>query len=526
VTERIVRGRPDVEGRRIVLPPAEGCALVIFGVTGDLTRRKLMPSLWRLHRERCFDPCFRILGVGRETLSDDAFRASMRAAVEEFSDPPPDAAEWEEFARRLHYLDADLTRDAAYEALAERLSDLGAGDPRLGNHLFYFAVPPSLAPRIVRGLESVDLIGQGSGWTRIVVEKPFGRDLDSARELNREIRRVFDESQVYRIDHFLGKETVQNILTFRFGNMLYEPIWNRNYVEFVEITAAESIGIEERGAFYDGTGALRDMVANHLLQLLTLTAMEPPVAYDAESVREEKVQVLRSVGALSTDEVAARVVRGQHGAGTIDGEPVVGYREIEGVGPESATETFVALDLRIENWRWAGVPFYVRTGKRLARTVTEIAVHFKRTPHSIFRHTDAAVEPNVLVLRFKPDEGIGVTFSAKVPGEGMRTSTVRMDFDYEEAFGVELPDAYETLLLDAMQGDQMLFTRADEAEAQWRVVAPILEAWESGPPEELPIYPAGSEGPDEAAELPARAGHAWRPLAGADETKPADGAQS
>jgi glucose-6-phosphate 1-dehydrogenase len=520
MTERVVRGRPDVEGCRIVLPPTEGCALVIFGATGDLTRRKLLPSLWRLDRESCFDPCFRILGVGREPLSDAEFRARMRAGVEEFSEPPPDDAAWEDFARRLHYLEADLTDDAAYVELAARLEALGAGDPRLGNHLFYFAVPPSLAPRIVRGLESADLTGEGAGWTRIVVEKPFGRDLDSARELNLEIRRVFEESQVYRIDHFLGKETVQNILAFRFGNMLYEPIWNRNYVEYVEITAAESIGVEDRGAFYDGTGALRDMVANHLLQLLTLTAMEPPVAYDAESVREEKVQVLRSVEPLSREDVAERVVRGQHGAGEIEGERVAAYREIEGVDPGSSTETFVALELRIENWRWAGVPFYVRTGKRLARTVTEIAVHFKRTPHSIFRQTDESVEPNVIVLRFKPDEGIGVTFSAKVPGEGMRTSRVRMDFDYEEAFGVTLPDAYETLLLDAMQGEQMLFTRADEAEAQWRVVAPILEAWASGNPKDLAAYPAGSEGPAEAARLPERSAHAWRKLTPTDEGVP------
>ena len=526
MTERVVRGRPEVEGCRIVLPPSEGCALVIFGATGDLTRRKLVPSLWRLHRESCFDPCFTILGLGREPLSDEEFRTRMRAAIEEFTEGGPDDAAWADFARRLHYLAADLADDAAYAQLATRLEALGAGDPRLANHLFYFAVPPSLSPRIVRGLESADLTGEGTGWTRIVVEKPFGRDLDSARELNLEIRRVFEESQVYRIDHFLGKETVQNILAFRFGNMLYEPIWNRNYVEYVEITAAESIGVEDRGAFYDGTGALRDMVANHLLQLLTLTAMEPPVAYDAESVREEKVQVLRSVSPLSPDEVARRVVRGQHGPGAIDGEQVPGYREIEGVEPESRTETFVALELRIENWRWAGVPFYVRTGKRLARTVTEIAIHFKRTPHSIFRPTDESVEPNVIVLRFKPDEGIGVTFSAKVPGEGMRTSRVRMDFDYEEAFGVTLPDAYETLLLDAMQGEQMLFTRADEAEAQWSVVAPILQAWASCDPTDLATYPAGSEGPAEAARLPGRSGHAWRELTRTDEGVSVGGAEA
>ncbi|MGH7567308.1 MAG: glucose-6-phosphate dehydrogenase [Gemmatimonadota bacterium] len=511
--ERVVRAAPEAGAGRIVLPAVKGCALVIFGATGDLTRRKLMPSLWRLQYQRCFDSCFAILGVGRNEYTDEEFREEMRAALEEFSDEPPAKGEWEAFAERLSYLAADLTKDAAYREIADRLDALGAGEAALGNHLFYFAVPPSLAPRIVRGLESAELTGEGKGWTRIVVEKPFGRDLESARDLNAEIRRVFDETQVYRIDHFLGKETVQNILAFRFGNMLYEPIWNRNYIEYVEITSAEAIGVEDRGSFYDGTGALRDMVANHLLQLLTLIAMEPPVAYDSESVREEKVQVLRSVASLSREQVVERVVRGQHGPGEIEGERVPGYREVDGVDSGSTTETFVALELRIENWRWAGVPFFVRTGKRLARTVTEIAIHFKRTPHSIFRQTDETVEPNVIVVRFKPDEGISVTFSAKVPGEGMRTSRVRMDFDYESAFGVTLPEAYETLLLDAMQGDQMLFTRADEAEAQWRVVAPILEAWEAEAPADFPNYAAGSDGPESAARLLARRGYVWRDLA-------------
>jgi glucose-6-phosphate 1-dehydrogenase len=523
VIERVVRATAEAKGCRLALPTASGCALVIFGATGDLTRRKLMPSLWRLHGESCFDPCFAILGVGRSEDDDEGFREEMRRAIEEFGEGPPEDDAWRSFAERLHYLGADLTADAAYDELAARLADLSS-DPALANHLFYFAVPPDLAPRIVRGLEAAGLADEDGGWTRIVVEKPFGRDLESARALNAELRRVFDESQVYRIDHFLGKETVQNILAFRFGNMLYEPIWNRNYIEYVEITAAESIGVEDRAAFYDGTGALRDMVANHLLQLLTLTAMEPPVAYDAESVREEKVQVLRSVDAMSPDQVAERVLRGQHGPGRIDGEAVPGYREIEDIDPESTTETFVALELRIENWRWAGVPFYIRTGKRMSRTITEIAVHFKRTPHSIFRETDGSVEPNVIVMRFKPDEGISVTFSAKVPGEGMRTSRVRMDFDYEAAFGVTLPEAYETLLLDAIEGDPMLFTRADEVEAQWRVVAPILEAWEAEAPAGFPNYAAGSDGPAEAARLPARAGHAWRPLTGIDEG-PAAGAE-
>ncbi len=515
--ERVVRAAPETgpgskAAGRLALPKAGGCALVIFGGTGDLARRKLMPALWRLQRQRCFDECFSIIGVGRDELGDEEFRDAMREALEEFSDDPPSDEEWKAFADRLLYLAADLTEDDAYRRLADRLNELGESETALRNHLFYLAVPPALAPRIVRGLESAGLTGDERGWTRIVVEKPFGRDLESAHALNEEIGEVFAEPQVYRIDHFLGKETVQNILALRFGNMLFEPLWNRNYIEYVEITAAETIGVEDRAAFYDATGALRDMIANHLLQLLTLTAMEPPVAYDSESVREEKVQVLRSIAPLSPEDVAQRVVRGQHASGEIDGEPVVGYREIERVDPQSRTETFVALELRIENWRWAGVPFFVRTGKRLARTVTEIAVHFKRTPHSIFRQNDESVAPNVIVMRFKPDEGISVTFSAKVPGEGMRTSRVRMDFDYEEAFGVELPDAYETLLLDAMQGDPMLFTRADEAEAQWRVVQPILETWESGEAPEFPNYVAGSSGPEAAARLVARRGFVWREL--------------
>jgi glucose-6-phosphate 1-dehydrogenase len=518
VIERVVHAAPETEAPgkargRVTLPRAGGCALVIFGATGDLTRRKLMPALWRLQGERCFEDCFSILGVGREELGDEGFRDAMREALEEFSDDPPSDEEWSGFAKRLAYLAADLTEDDSYHRIAEGLEALGEDEAALRNHLFYFAVPPSLAPRIVRGLESAGLTGEDGGWTRIVVEKPFGRDLESAQALNEAIRQVFEESQVYRIDHFLGKETVQNILALRFGNMLFEPIWNRNYIEYVEISAAETLGVEDRAAFYDATGALRDMIANHLLQLLTLTAMEPPVAYDSESVREEKVQVLRSIAPLTPEEVAERVVRGQHGPGEVEGESVPGYREIDGVDPDSTTETYVALELGIENWRWADVPFFLRTGKRLARTVTEIAVHFKRTPHSIFRQSDESVAPNEIVMRFKPDEGIRITFSAKVPGEGMRTSRVRMDFDYEAAFGVELPEAYETLLLDAMQGDPMLFTRADEVEAQWRVVEPILEAWESGDAPGFPNYEAGSSGPEAAARLLARRGHVWRELA-------------
>jgi glucose-6-phosphate 1-dehydrogenase len=504
------------------MPRVGGCTLVIFGATGDLTERYLMPALYRLARERCVGGDFQILGVSRGEMSDDTFRSKMREAVREHVQQF-DAGLWERFAEGLHYMAADLKSEDAYRELARRLEDLGAGEAAAGNHLFYFAVPPSLAPEIIRGLAAVELTDEGKGFTRIVIEKPFGRDLESARRLNEEIARFFGEEQVYRIDHYLGKETVQNILAFRFGNTMFEPIWNRNYVDHIQITAAESIGVGDRAGFYDGTGALRDMIANHLLQLVTLTAMEPPIAYDAHSVREEKVQVLRSVPILSPSQVKRRTVRGQYGPGSIHGEEVRGYRQEEGVADDSVAETYAAVELCVENWRWAGVPFYVRTGKRLARDLTEIAVIFKSTPHTLFQSTDDRVPPNVLVIRLKPDEGIDVTFSAKVPGQGMRTSRVLLEFDYEEAFGVELPDAYRTLLLDAMQGDATLFTRGDEAEAQWRLITPILDAWSEQEPPDFPNYAAGSQGPEAAARLTARDGHAWRDLvAAADRVAPTE----
>jgi glucose-6-phosphate 1-dehydrogenase len=510
VSPRILRVRSAAERRRMELPVAGGCALVIFGGTGDLTRKKLVPALYRLDRRGSLDPCFAVVGVGREDMTDAAYRASMREAVEDRVDPlDPEA--WSRFAERLHYLSADLGDPAAYSALAERLEALGAGEPERGNHLFYLAVPPSLMVRIVGGLETAGLTAQGAGWTRIVVEKPFGSDLESAERLSEEIERVFDEDQVYRIDHYLGKETVQNILAFRFANTMFEPVWNRNWIDYVEITAAESFGLEGRTGFYEATGALRDVVANHLLQLLTLIAMEPPAVWDERSVREEKVQVLRSIPPMTPADVAERTVRGQHGPGTVGGEEVAGYRGLEGVDPDSTTETYAAIELSIRNWRWAGVPFYLRTGKRLAATVTEIAIHFEAPPHPLFESDGSAPAPNTVVLRLKPDEEIALTFSAKVPGEGMKTSQVRMEFDYEDAFGVELPEAYETLLLDAMEGDPTHFTRGDEAMGQWRLMAPILDAWREEPAE-FPSYPAGSEGPEAAERLPARNGHAWRPL--------------
>ncbi|MGH7570838.1 MAG: glucose-6-phosphate dehydrogenase [Gemmatimonadota bacterium] len=522
MSPRVVQARSSVRPGKFQMPKVGGCTLVIFGATGDLTERYLMPALFRLARERCVGGDFQILGVSRGEMSDATFRSKMKEAVREHVHQF-DAGLWDRFAEGLHYMAADLKDDQAYRELAGRLDDLGAGEAAAENHLFYFAVPPSLAPEIIRGLAAVNLTEEGKGFTRIVIEKPFGRDLESAQRLNAEIARFFGEGQVFRIDHYLGKETVQNILAFRFGNTMFEPIWNRNYVDHVQITAAETIGVGDRGGFYDGAGAVRDMIANHLLQLVTLTAMEPPIAYDAHSVREEKVQVLRSIPVLSPAQVQRRTVRGQYGPGEVGGEDVLGYRQEEGIEDDSITETYAAVELRVENWRWAGVPFYVRTGKRLARDLTEIAVIFKPTPHTLFQSTDDRVPPNVLVIRLKPDEGIDATFSAKVPGQGMRTSRVRLEFDYEEAFGVELPDAYRTLLLDAMEGDATLFTRGDEAEAQWRLITPILDAWSEQEPPDLPNYAAGSQGPEAAARLTARNGHAWRDIvAAADRAAPTE----
>ncbi len=509
----LIQAQPTVSYTRPALPKAEPCTLVIFGATGDLTRRKLVPALYDLACVGCMSPHFDIVALGRQPLSDDQFRKRLEEAASKSKDARDFTPQgWADFAGRITYLQADPEDPNSYAKIADylRQKERAGASP---NRLFYMATPSSLFSDIIRGLGAAGLDRNQHGWTRIVIEKPFGHDLASAHELNRTLLSVFSEEEIYRIDHYLGKETVQNLLVFRFGNSLFEPVWNRNYIDYVEITAAETLGVEERAAFYEETGALRDMVANHLLQLLSLTAMEPPLAFDADSVREQKVQVLRAIRPMTPEQVMQRTIRGQYGPGEINGKPVPGYRQEPDVAPDSKVETYAAVKFFIDNWRWTGVPFYLRAGKRLSQNLTEIAVHFHRTPQALFARTpDEEVSHNVITFRIQPNEGITVDFCAKRPGNEMRTANMHLDFSYREAFGTRTPVAYETLLLDAMRGEATLFTRRDEVEAEWRIITPIEDAWANIAPPKFPNYRAGSEGPDAARLLLEDDRHQWRPL--------------
>ena len=498
----VIPATPTVRTEAQPLPTAEPCILIIFGGSGDLTRRKLLPAVFDLTSVGCTERGFDIVGVGLPAMNDDEFRTTMRESVEMSNDARTFSEEnWQKFAGKLNYFSGDLDTPETYAGLAKKLEEMRAAGSS-GNHLFYLSVPASIAPKVIQGLGEAGLNRNENGWSRIVVEKPFGRDVETARALNKTLLSVFEESSVYRIDHYLGKETVQNILMFRFGNSLFEPLWNRNFIDYVEITAAEPLGVENRSKFYEETGALRDMVANHLLQLLSLTAMEPPFSLDADAVREQKVQVLKAIRPMTLEEVARRTVRGQYGPGVLEGNLVRGYRQEPGVAEDSLSETFVALELRVDNWRWSGVPFYIRTGKRLAAHMTEIRVHFKATPEALFvSGQNRQPEPNIISIRIQPDEGIAISFGAKRPGLGMNGITVKADFSYRDAFGMNTPVAYETLLLDVMMGDATLFTRGDEVEAEWRIVTPIEQAWTQLPKPQFPNYAAGSEGPEIANAL-------------------------
>jgi glucose-6-phosphate 1-dehydrogenase len=502
VSTATLEENPLLEGLQLRRKP-DPCILVIFGASGDLTKRKLFPALYSLAFRRLLPDSFAIVGVSRTEETDDEFRERMKEAVQEHGRDEFRDEVWDPLAEGMRYVALDFADEEGEDRLASTLNELDEERGTRGNRVYYLATPPGVFPTVV---QEVGKRRKTQGWTRVIVEKPFGHDLESARELQSVITRYFDETEVFRIDHYLGKETVQNMLVLRFANGIFEPIWNRQFVDHIQLTVGESIGIEGRAGYYEQAGAIRDIVQNHLLQLVAITAMEPPSDFTADAVRNEKVKVLRSIHTPGPKSV----VRGQYGRGHIEGQEVPGYREEPDVDPQSMTETYVAVKLYVDNWRWADTPWYVRTGKRLPRRETTIAIHFKKAPHPPFEELAAeGLRPNVLIIHVQPDEGISLAISVKVPGHGMTIRTVHMDFLYGGAFRTGLPEAYERLILDAMLGEATLFTRIDEVEEQWSLVDAIVAAWPRDRPA-FPNYAAGTWGPPSADELLERDGRAWR----------------
>ncbi len=515
MTETAVLPNPLREGLRIRRTP-QPCAMVIFGASGDLTERKLIPALYYLARERLLPSGFAVVGAAKTPYSDQQFRDKMRAAIRKLLKLPEGEDRFlDSFCKGIFYLAGNYGEAEAYPKLSALLERLDRERGTSGNRLFYLSTPPSFFPVVVRHLGAAGLAKSKdtqASWTRMVIEKPFGRDLESARELNRTVKSVFDEDQVYRIDHYLGKETVQNLLVFRFANRVYEPLWNNRYIDHVQITVAEDLGVENRGSYYEEAGLVRDMIQNHVLQLLALVAMEPPARFDATEVRDEKAKVMRAVRPIPLDRINEFALRGQYSEGSVGGQRVPGYRVEPKVSPNSSTETYAALKLLIDNWRWADVPFYLRSGKRLAKRISEISVQFRRVPHLLFQDATDNIEPNLLSLHIQPNEGISSRFCAKLPGTTMQIRPVMMDFRYGESFGAPPPTAYETLLLDCMLGDGTLFTRDDTVELAWELVDPLLAHWREAGDRDLAFYPGGSWGPSEADGFIERDARRWQRL--------------